>query len=274
MGGMAAAAGNAHWNVEWLDTGAGSSTTHGKAALAFPYETRNGLGPCLCVCALTSSRGMLVSHDLFRLCNRGALAALLFSPLLAANAGVITTTFADGNGASGNMFDVTTSSNALLITGLDVHLEQGSHNLLVYTKVGAHAGFETNAAAWTLRSTVLGVSGAGNGAPTFVDIADFAMDENAVWGWYVTTDNPGTGDEMRYTNGSLVVSNPDLSLSLTTGISGLFGGGTGVFAPRTWNGSIYYDVVSVPVPGTLALAALALAGLGLSRKKVSSQHAG
>jgi hypothetical protein len=78
--------------------------------------------------------------------------------------------------------------------------------------------------------TVLGVTGASYGSPTPVDITDFTMDESSVWGWYVTPDIPGGGSPMLYCNGSLVVSNTDLSLSLTTGISGLFEGGNGVFS--------------------------------------------
>lgn len=215
-----------------------------------------------------------MSYPLVRRCVRGVAAALLLSPVLSATAGVITTGFGGGNSASGNMFDVTTAAKSLRITGLDLNLAQGSHNLLVYTKVGAHAGFERNAGAWTLRSSILNVTSTGAGAATFVDIADFTMDAGSVWGWYVTTDIPGAGNPMVYSNGSSVISNADLSLSLTTGVSGLFGGGNGVFTPRTWNGSIYYDVNAVPVPGSLALAGLALAGLALSRRRSSAQPAG
>lgn len=196
----------------------------------------------------------------------GRAAALSLALAFNAQAAVITTSFAGGNSASGNMFDVTTASNSLLITGLNVHLDRGTHNLLVYTKAGTHVGFETNAGAWTLQSTSLLVTGQGLGTPTFVDIDDFLVPGGALTGWYVTTDIPGTGGPMFYSNGSSLAANADLSLNLTTGISGLFGGGNGVFRPRTWNGSIFYDVQTVPTSGTLALLGLGLSVLAFRRR--------
>lgn len=57
----------------------------------------------------------------------------------AAQSASITTTFASNNLFSGNMFDATTSANALTVTGLDINVVSLSGNgvLEVWTKPGS-----------------------------------------------------------------------------------------------------------------------------------------
>jgi hypothetical protein len=80
-----------------------------------------------------------------------------------------------------------------------------------------------------------------------------------------------------YTNGSGCVaygsggncefSNADLTLNLGAATNAPFG--TSVFNPRTWNGSITYDLkASVPEPGTVLLMSLGLAGLGFAKRRL------
>ena len=200
-----------------------------------------------------------------------SLAILLTAVGASASAGVITTTFLGTNGRAGNMFDLQVRSSSLLLTGIDVNLSvAGSTGNLVslYTRLGSYVGFDSNAAGWTLRDSV-SVTSAGTGNATFVNLSDFILDADKLYGVYVTLSNyVANSTSMRYTNGSNSYANADLSLTLGIGrgepdFTGL------VFSPRTWNGSIYYDLAttSVPEPGSLALAGLALlAGLGLSQR--------
>jgi len=188
-----------------------------------------------------------------------------------ASAGVITTTFASNNQFAGNMFDLTTYSNSLTITGFDVNLENTdlSTNISLYTRAGTFSGFENNAAGWTLRGTV-NVASAGTNNATFVNISDFLLNASTTYGVYITnSDYTSNSVSMRYTDGNNVYANADLQLSLGVGKGG--GDFTGsTFNPRTWNGNIYYDVgpsSSVPAPATLFLFGLGLTGLGWSRRK-------
>jgi hypothetical protein len=200
-----------------------------------------------------------------------SLAILLTAVGASASAGVITTTFATNNSFAGNMFDLQVGSSSLLLTGIDVHLSNaGSAGNLVslYTRLGSYVGFESNAAGWTLRDSV-SVTSAGSGNATFVNLSDFILDATDLHGVYVTLSSHAPNSaNMLYTNGSNSYANADLSLTLGIGKgSPNFTGGT--FSPRTWNGSIYYDLATsnVPEPGSLALISLALlAGLGVSQR--------
>jgi large repetitive protein len=85
--------------------------------------------------------------------------------------GTLTTSFANNNGSSGNMFDVdvTTSTN---ITGFEVNLSSAAASAQivdVYYKTGTWNGFETNAAAWTLLGNI-NVTSAGTGVATPVTL--------------------------------------------------------------------------------------------------------
>ena len=192
------------------------------------------------------------------------IVAAMFMVAGSAQAGMITTTFANDNGQAGNMFDVTVFGNPLTVTGLDLNLDSGTYNVEVYSKIGTYVGSETNIGDWTLRSTNNGVVSSGAGLPTFVDISDFLLSSASVNGFYITLVN-STG--INYTNGANIYSNADLQLNLGVGVSNPLGA---TFNPRTWNGTIYYTVGApeqVPVPATLALFGLGLAGLGWSRRK-------
>ncbi len=84
------------------------------------------------------------------------------------SAGLITTTFAGGNGHAGNMFDVTVFTNPLTVTGLDLNLNSGTFDVEVYTKSGTYVGSETATGDWTLRSTNNGIVSSGENLATFL----------------------------------------------------------------------------------------------------------
>lgn len=178
----------------------------------------------------------------------------------------ITTTFASNNSMNGNMFDVTIASNNIDVTSLDINSDgTGTRTLEVYTRVGGWSGFETNSAAWTLQSSNL-FTGAGLDNQTQVDISNILLNANTTYGFYVTvatsSQEEGNSDRLGYTNGSNVFTNSDITITTGIGISYPFGA---VFSPRTWNGTLYYDLSTnnntVPEPATVALLGIGLVGL-------------
>ncbi|HPA20868.1 MAG TPA: InlB B-repeat-containing protein [Verrucomicrobiae bacterium] len=159
----------------------------------------------------------------------------------ASGEGVLTTTFAGGNGYAGNMFDIIPKAN-LEITALDVNISPTGAvtTVSVYYRQGSSFGFENSSAGWTLLATQ-NVSSAGEDMPTHVNLTgnDRVLAVGETYGFYVYI-NYGSGIEMHYSNGSNTYENADLTLISNCGKgSPPFVGGT--YSPRTWNGTIYYD---------------------------------
>jgi hypothetical protein len=193
------------------------------------------------------------------------LLALLALPMAA---GSITTTFAENNRFTGNMFNATIGASGITVNSLDVDVDAGAVTIDVWIKTGTYVGSETTPAAWTLESATA-VTGAGAGNETLVNITPFSLSAGQTYGVYVTTSVTGdSAPYMYYTNGSNTYSNSDLSLSLGDGIGGQFGS-LSVTPSRTWNGTINYTLAAtgVPEPASWALFALAAPGFWLVRRR-------
>jgi hypothetical protein len=203
--------------------------------------------------------------------RKGVMVAVLTVAIAAmavpAQAVSLTTLFASNNSHTGNMFDVSVFASDITITSLAVSLEAGANTSIeVWIKSGTYVGFEETQAAWTMVSSTAGVVSAGVDAATFVDVTDFALSSGTMYGMYVTATDFGV---MNYTNDVATYSNADLQLDLGVGIG--HPRFTTVFSPRTWNGTINYELGAsnpVPEPGTLALFGFGLAaGAGRLRRK-------
>jgi hypothetical protein len=190
------------------------------------------------------------------------LSLLIVNTVIAAQ---ITTSFSSNNAARGSMFNLTTYDNAIEINRFDINLGSGVIvPVSVYYKLGTFAGYQGDANAWTLLGTET-VTSAGADTPTPLAIGGLPIPANTLMGLFVTTDGSITG-AMQYYDGDTPVLNSDLTLN--------FGYGTyvpfdGRFAsPRTWSGTIYYDVTSsVPEPSTFLLVGVGLASLGLLKRR-------
>ncbi len=168
--------------------------------------------------------------------------------------GSITTFFTGGNSFAGNMFDITNiSANPITITSFDINLLTGGTNatVSVYSYPGTYVGHESDPTGWTLMGSAV-VNSAGSNVPTPLSVGGLTIPPGQSFGLYVTVSNYPAAT-MSYTNGTNVIANADVSLSLGVGKGNPdFTGST--FASRSWNGTIYYDIASGPTPTPTATA--------------------
>ena len=121
-------------------------------------------------------------------------------------------------------------------------------------------GNETNPAAWTLISTTVGVSSAGQGAPTFVDMSGNGVVFSAgqSYGIYVTL---AVGTDIDYTNGGPTTFLGD-HCDLTTQYGNSINWG-GFFSPREWNGVLYTELAGPAGPTLTVVGQCGMAGSGV-----------
>ena len=155
----------------------------------------------------------------------------------------LTTTFAGGNGQSGNMFEVNALNAAgITVTAFEVNTNSTTvGDFEVYGLVGNYAGNENNAAAWTLIGAATGVPCNGAGVATALPICvDTFVAAGTTQSFYVTHSDTNI---VAYTNGTLAgnvyASNADLEFIEGSGHAYPFQAN---FTPRVWNGNIFYNV--------------------------------
>ncbi|NVK27205.1 MAG: right-handed parallel beta-helix repeat-containing protein [Flavobacteriia bacterium] len=144
----------------------------------------------------------------------------------------IETTFADNNGCgAGNMFDVSLNKS-IVMEGLVIHSADaaGTQSTFdIYYISGSYVGNETNQAAWTLHESVTFTSN-GSGVPSRAEFTTPLILPAGSYGMYVL-------GNARYTNGSQVFSNSDMTITTGAGICTAF---TSPINGRIWNGRILY----------------------------------
>jgi hypothetical protein len=172
----------------------------------------------------------------------GAAALSLGSLTASAQEIALDTTYASGNGQSGNMFDVV-ATDSLVITRVDAHIDAGNWNVEVYWTPGGYGGKQSNPGAWTLLGSVPVIGGGDvslGGVKTPIPLAlNLPVAAGQTVGMYVTLSD---GSAMNYTNGSLegsvFVSDSSVSILEGLGVAYPFSGN---FSPRVWNGTLYYS---------------------------------
>lgn len=170
-----------------------------------------------------------------------------------AGMGSITTFFNTDNSFAGNMFDIQNiGTDPIMITSFDVNLATGGTGVIisVFSIPGTYVGNDTNPVPWTLMGTAT-VNSAGTNVPTPVNVGGLTINPGQSYGLYLTATNYPVGT-MLYTNGANVVSNTEVQLTLGAGKGNPdFTGST--FTPRSWNGTIYYDILGgTPTPTATA----------------------
>ena len=149
----------------------------------------------------------------------------------------LTTTFTGGTyGAGGNMFDVMPLSGIVTINRFDLNFNAAAGTVVpvrAYYKIGSYSGSEATPSAWTLLGSY-SVTSAGPGMPSSMPVANLALASGQTYGIYLTTTD---GTSFLYTSSAKTYSNIDLQVTLGAGIFYPFGT---LYAPRTWNGTIYY----------------------------------
>jgi len=156
-------------------------------------------------------------------------------------AGLYTSTFAAGNGSSGNMFAIT-AINTITITSFDGHVTSGTSNWRIdYRPDNIHLvpGSNTSAAGWTLIGTATGVPAGGTGLPTPIPIpVNITIPAGQTFSFHVMTTG---GSGVQYTNGTLTGSpfSSNADLTLLQGFGGTSFNCT--FNPRVFNGRVHYS---------------------------------
>jgi len=178
----------------------------------------------------------------------GSLSSNAVLTVINQTAGELTTTYAGGNGYAGNMFDLIPKSNSLGISALDVNITPAGFaaTVTVYYYNGTSFGHQTSSAGWTLLGSQT-VTAAGAGVPTHVNLGGNGVQfqPGQTYGIYVYV-NFSAGAGMTYTTGSNTFQNADVKLIADCGNSDPpF---SGIFTPRTWNGSVYYNVSGATPP--------------------------
>ncbi|MDO8999684.1 MAG: T9SS type A sorting domain-containing protein [Bacteroidota bacterium] len=164
-----------------------------------------------------------------------------------ASAANLVTFYATNNAQRGIMFDIQ-AINAITVLCFEMNLNVGTTNMEIYTKTGTHVGFQNNAAAWTLVGNAANVTSAGVNLPTNIPIPlAVGIGAGLVQAFYITR-TTAFGPTGAYTNGTGVGNtlafNADLILKEGTGKDYPFGAS---FAPRSFNGRVFYDMGALPI---------------------------
>lgn len=186
--------------------------------------------------------------------------------------GSLTTLFASNNGGSstgGVYFDLEALDGDVDVTSWDTNLDAAfTGDVSVWWRSGTFSGFETSPAGWNLIGTAVGVVSAGTDMPTPISVGTHTIASGDVNGIALSLTPTGGGTGHVYTNGtgSNEVYN-DGVLELRAGSANNIAFTPGIFSPRVWNGTVYYQtgpqitVLDIPTLNVVGLLAL-LVGLG------------
>jgi len=146
------------------------------------------------------------------------------------------TFFTANNGQSGVMFNVS-ANRTIVVDSFEVSIDAGTHLVEVYYKVGSYAGYETDAAAWTLLGkTTVSSAQANGGSGLFVNVGkSVVIPSGSMYSFYIQLPNALA---INYTNGAGSFNNSEISIQTGVGVGANFGA---TFSPRSFNGGVYYS---------------------------------
>ena len=126
-------------------------------------------------------------------------------------------------------------------------------NYEIYYKVGTYAGFETNAASWTLVGSVNSLYVAANNVPTRIPIPmSITMPANSTFVAFYVTKHSASGG-LNYT--SSAVTNVTLATNSVLSIVGGVGKAypfSSTYSYRLFNGTVHYYTGTITSSNTLA----------------------
>ncbi|WP_083805813.1 VPLPA-CTERM sorting domain-containing protein [Roseobacter sp. SK209-2-6] len=195
------------------------------------------------------------------------LAILAFSTSTASST-TLSTGLTPNNNHNGVMFDIQVGSSDLSLTDIAANFMSSSADYELYYIAGGIGSNLNNPGSWTLHDSISSLAG-GSGLSVW-NIADLLLSANTMYGLYLTS--TGGSDYIGYRNGSsvgdVIASDSNLSILSGYGRSHPFGG---TFSPRSFAGSLSYDIAAVPLPaaGFLLLGALGGAAALRRRKKIN-----
>ncbi|WP_294672794.1 T9SS type A sorting domain-containing protein [uncultured Fluviicola sp.] len=174
-----------------------------------------------------------VSAPYLNICT-GETTAMISATTTSNAPGSLSTTSAGGNGCGGGaMFNITTNSNAVNVTSLDVIPNVGgAQTVEVFYKTGTYLGSETTAGAWTSLGTYPVTTTAGT--PVNIDITDLLIPASSLYAIYVNY-----GAQYTTVTGATNYTNADMTITAGAGLCSLFGG---VNANRAFNGTVNYTI--------------------------------
>lgn len=164
--------------------------------------------------------------------------------------GDLTSLFARDNGATSNYFDIVASGGGdVAVESFDVNT--GNTGLvdvqIWYYPNDTYTNHTTDPTGWAQLGATTTVTGSGINLPTYVDPgATVTIPAGQTYAFFVSVVVSGTSTgDIEYTNGANTYSDSYLTLNLGMGSGTITPGGGNTFSPRSWNGTVYYSVLTV-----------------------------
>ncbi len=148
---------------------------------------------------------------------------------------------------NGNMFDIVAKADIQIDSFYIKTYSSGKDVAEVYYKEGSYVGNETKSKAWTFvgRDTVYGAGYSGGLIPAYVRFTT-PFKAGHTYGIYIRLQ---TGN-VAYDVGSRTFNSPEITLKTGNSVAGKFGtpmvSGSSFVTPRTWNGEVFYHVITCP----------------------------
>ena len=159
----------------------------------------------------------------------------------------LVTSYTTDTTTQGQMFDVT-ANNDVDVTGFQLNLDAGSHEVEVYFRMGTHEGYEADGLAWTplVADTV---TSTGGGAGTVLALPSAVqIPSGRTYGFYVTTTGNTQLNAITPPAGGArdavgAVARDDFNIEILVGTGVAYSHGA-TSAPQIFSGAVDYNACS------------------------------